>query len=125
MTENNSLDAKVYSISDDKKLSIKDLLDYFAKRGSMRVSDLHLKVNCPPIYRVDGKLRNDFPIPPIAAPWDSSEPLRIRVLPTAAPLRKGRRCSDHIFQLSHIARPRIVHHYLQEVLAQSRGLFEF
>ena len=38
------------------RLSLRDLLDFFTKAGSMRVSDLHLKVGLPPTYRVDGDL---------------------------------------------------------------------
>ena len=57
MSANELLDAKVYAASEKKQLSMRDLLEYFAKRGAMRVSDLHLKVNCPPIYRVDGDLQ--------------------------------------------------------------------
>jgi len=34
-----------------------DLLARFHKEGSMRVSDLHLKVSRPPVYRVDGSLQ--------------------------------------------------------------------
>ncbi|KPK83967.1 MAG: hypothetical protein AMJ81_06890 [Phycisphaerae bacterium SM23_33] len=36
---------------------MQDLLAWFAKHGTMRVSDLHLKVGCPPVYRVDGRLK--------------------------------------------------------------------
>ncbi len=57
MAERPTLDTKVYTVSDGKALSMKDMLDYFAKHGRMRISDLHLKVGCPPIYRVDGVLQ--------------------------------------------------------------------
>ncbi len=57
MSDKPTIDTKLYAISPERKLSMKDLLEYFAKHGSMRVSDLHLKVNCPPIYRVDGNLQ--------------------------------------------------------------------
>jgi len=57
MATDNPLEAKVYQHTTDSKLSLKDLLDYFEKQGSMRVSDLHLKVGCPPVYRVDGDLQ--------------------------------------------------------------------
>ena len=50
------LNIKLYSASQSEFLSISDLLDFFEKHGSMRVSDLHLKVGQPPIYRVDGDL---------------------------------------------------------------------
>jgi len=50
MTEQQAgLDEKVYQATNDKKLSITDMLDYFSKHGSLRVSDLHLKVGCPPV----------------------------------------------------------------------------
>jgi twitching motility protein PilT len=52
-----SVDTPVYGFSAERKLSMKDLLEYFVRHGSMRVSDLHLKVGCPPIYRVDGSLQ--------------------------------------------------------------------
>ncbi len=48
---------KLYALSDDRKLSMWELLEYFAKHGSLRVSDLHLKAGVPPVYRVDGKLQ--------------------------------------------------------------------
>jgi twitching motility protein PilT len=32
------------------------MLKYFEKRGAMRVSDLHIKVDAPPAYRIDGDL---------------------------------------------------------------------
>ena len=57
MAEKTTLDTKIYEIREGKKLSMKYLLEYFAKQGRMRVSDLHLKVGCPPIYRLDGKLQ--------------------------------------------------------------------
>lgn len=57
MSDNPHLDRKVYSASAERKFSMRDLLDYFASFGRMRVSDLHLKVNRPPIYRVDGDLQ--------------------------------------------------------------------
>ncbi|MEE8386493.1 MAG: PilT/PilU family type 4a pilus ATPase, partial [Dehalococcoidia bacterium] len=34
-----------------------DLLKYFVEHGSLRVSDLHLKADSPPIYRVDGLMQ--------------------------------------------------------------------
>lgn len=57
-----SLEAKVYVAGAGKSYSMLDLLDHYAQRGTMRVSDLHLKVGCPPVYRVDGRLeRMDGP----------------------------------------------------------------
>ncbi|MDY7009375.1 MAG: PilT/PilU family type 4a pilus ATPase [Planctomycetota bacterium] len=67
MTEKPSLESKIFSVSEDKQASMKDLLDYFAKQGRMRVSDLHLKVKCPPVYRVDGKLQKMDALPLDAA----------------------------------------------------------
>lgn len=52
-----NLDTPAYVVGPDRKLSILDLLDYFQQMGSMRVSDLHIKVGSPPIYRVDGNLQ--------------------------------------------------------------------
>ncbi|GAF70158.1 unnamed protein product, partial [marine sediment metagenome] len=57
MSGGDLMDAKVYAVTDERQLSMRDLLDYFSKRGAMRVSDLHLKVRCPPVYRVDGDLQ--------------------------------------------------------------------
>jgi twitching motility protein PilT len=57
MPQPTSIEAKVYAATPERKLSLKDLLDYFARHGSLRVSDLHLKVGCPPVYRVDGALQ--------------------------------------------------------------------
>ena len=57
MSSKYELDSKVYAVGPDSKLSMLDLLDYFVKAGSMRVSDLHLKAGNPPIYRVDGLLQ--------------------------------------------------------------------
>ena len=57
MEELGLLDVKVYAVSSDKKLSMRDLLQFFYEHGSLRVSDLHLKVGEPPTYRVDGVLQ--------------------------------------------------------------------
>ncbi|MGA2266722.1 MAG: PilT/PilU family type 4a pilus ATPase [Phycisphaerae bacterium] len=56
-SQEQSLGAKVYKQSEGRLLSLQDLLEYFHRRGSMRVSDLHLQVGCPPVYRVDGSLQ--------------------------------------------------------------------
>lgn len=56
MSEIPGLETKLYAATPDRKLSLRDLLDYFSRHGSLRVSDLHLKVGCPPVYRVDGSL---------------------------------------------------------------------
>ncbi len=57
MTDKPTIETKLYNKSDDKMLSMQDMLEYFSQQGSLRVSDLHLKVNCPPIYRLDGALQ--------------------------------------------------------------------
>jgi len=57
MSEKPTLDTKVYTVGDNKKLSMKDMLEYFTKHGKLRISDLHLKVGCPPVYRIDGNLQ--------------------------------------------------------------------
>jgi twitching motility protein PilT len=56
MAEEYSASAKVYPTAEQGNLSILDMLDYFEKRGAMRVSDLHIKVGAPPAYRIDGDL---------------------------------------------------------------------
>lgn len=57
MSAQKTLETPVYDIGTGYKVSMKDLLDYFAQVGTMRVSDLHVKVGSPPIYRVDGNLQ--------------------------------------------------------------------
>lgn len=52
-----TLETPVYKVSEFKTICMMDLLDYFAQAGTMRVSDLHIKVGSPPIYRVDGSLQ--------------------------------------------------------------------
>jgi len=83
MTEEYSASAKVYQTAELGKLSILDLLNYFEKRGAMRVSDLHIKVDAPPAYRIDGdlvKLKGPTVTPQIAKqllyPLLSNEKLR-------------------------------------------------
>jgi twitching motility protein PilT len=56
MTEESPASAKVYPTAELGKLSISDMLAYFEEHGAMRVSDLHLKVDAPPTYRIDGDL---------------------------------------------------------------------
>ena len=56
MTEEYSPAAKVYPTENLGKYSILDMLKYFEEHGAMRVSDLHIKVNAPPAYRIDGNL---------------------------------------------------------------------
>jgi len=57
MPEVSLMDIKVYAVSDERKLSMRDLLKFFYEHGSLRVSDLHLKVGEPPTYRIDGMLQ--------------------------------------------------------------------
>jgi twitching motility protein PilT len=56
MTEEYSPAAKVYPTENLGKYSILDMLKYFEEHGALRVSDLHIKVNAPPAYRIDGNL---------------------------------------------------------------------
>jgi twitching motility protein PilT len=56
MTEEYLPSAKVYPTDNLGKYSILDLLHYFEEQGAMRVSDLHIKVGAPPVYRIDGDL---------------------------------------------------------------------
>jgi len=56
MGEKYSASKKVYSTKDGAEFSILDMLAYFEKYGAMGVSDLHLKVNAPPAFRIDGNL---------------------------------------------------------------------
>ncbi|MGD0597922.1 MAG: PilT/PilU family type 4a pilus ATPase [Sedimentisphaerales bacterium] len=46
----------VYPTENRGQLSIQDMLNYFEQVGTMRVSDLHLKVGAAPAYRVDGDI---------------------------------------------------------------------
>ena len=57
MSPKPALDAKLYAVSDSRRLSMQDLLDSFQRHGTMRVTDLHLKTGLAPIYRVDGGLK--------------------------------------------------------------------
>ena len=69
MAEEYPASAKVYPTTEQGNLSILDMLDYFEKRGAMRVSDLHIKVGAPPAYRIDGdlvKLKGPNVTPPMA-----------------------------------------------------------
>jgi twitching motility protein PilT len=56
MAEKYSASAKAYPTSEFGNFSILDMLAYFEVHGAMRVSDLHLKVNASPTYRIDGSL---------------------------------------------------------------------
>lgn len=66
MSNQLNLDTPAYVVNADHKLSMLDLLDYFQQMGSLRVSDLHIKVGTPPTYRVDGNLQR-MKGPPIDA----------------------------------------------------------
>lgn len=56
MTERYSASEKVYETDAMGQLSILDMLKYFEEKGAMRVSDLHIKIGAPPVYRIDGDL---------------------------------------------------------------------
>ncbi len=56
MAEGYVVTTKTYPTENMGPLSIYDLLDYFEKKGAMRVSDLHIKVGSPPAYRIDGDI---------------------------------------------------------------------
>ena len=56
MTEEYPASAKVYPTAELGRMSLSDMLAYFEEHGAMRVSDLHLKVDAPPTYRIDGDL---------------------------------------------------------------------
>lgn len=57
MAEKPTLDTKLYKAGESLALSMRDLLEYFTKFGSLRVTDMHLKAGSAPAYRVDGKLQ--------------------------------------------------------------------
>ena len=56
MSEKYSASEKVYPTENLGKWSILDMLTYFEEKGAMRVSDLHIKIGAPPVYRIDGDL---------------------------------------------------------------------
>ncbi|MGE3182758.1 MAG: type IV pilus twitching motility protein PilT [Phycisphaerae bacterium] len=51
------LDQKYYAVSESKQMSMRDLIGNFKRHGVDRVTDLHIKVGEPPVYRLDGKLQ--------------------------------------------------------------------
>jgi len=57
MTSKSDLDEKIYQDAHGKQVSLWDLLEFFSSSGPMRISDMHLKVASPPVYRVDGALQ--------------------------------------------------------------------
>ena len=56
MNKDYSLEFKVYPSESHGTLSIHDMLHYFQEKGTQRVTDLHIKVGTPPLYRIDGSL---------------------------------------------------------------------
>ncbi|RIK67105.1 MAG: twitching motility protein [Planctomycetota bacterium] len=96
MTGNPALDNKVYQVDAQRKLSMRDLLDYFLQLGRMRVSDLHIKVGVPPVYRVDGQLQRMRGAPIDAA---TAEALAGSLLspPELQRLRDHRSCDSSCF----------------------------
>lgn len=56
MALNYKAEDKVYPTENLGKLSIRDMLAYFQEHGTMRVSDLHIKIGASPAYRIDGNL---------------------------------------------------------------------
>lgn len=56
MSSRHNLDDTVYE-AEGRPVSMADLLSYFNRMGAMRVSDLHVKIGCPPTYRKDGVLQ--------------------------------------------------------------------
>ena len=56
MAEEYPASIKVYPTAEQGNMGILEMLDYFEKRGALRVSDLHIKVGAPPAYRIDGDL---------------------------------------------------------------------
>jgi len=57
MPDKPAIDTKLYTDGEGRAVSVGDLLEYFTKHGTLRISDLHLKVGCPPVYRIDGELK--------------------------------------------------------------------
>ena len=89
MSSEHSPNAKVYQVDAEHCYSMNDLLAFFSEHGQMRVSDLHVKVNCPPVYRMDGTLQK-MNGPPLAA--DVAEVLILSMLTDeeAAALKRDR-----------------------------------
>ncbi len=48
---------RVYSPTANKRMSMDELLRSFSRHGADRITDLHLKIGEPPIFRVDGGLK--------------------------------------------------------------------
>ena len=56
MAEGYPRESKVYQSERHGMLSILDMLHYFEEKGTKRVTDLHIKIGIPPLYRMDGSL---------------------------------------------------------------------
>jgi twitching motility protein PilT len=56
MTREYVPDAKIYPSQSHGSMGILDMLRHFEEKGTMRISDLHLKIGLPPLFRIDGKL---------------------------------------------------------------------
>ena len=51
------MDRPIVARNDGRLLSMRRLLGFFKELGELRVSDLHLKCGCAPVYRIDGDLQ--------------------------------------------------------------------
>jgi twitching motility protein PilT len=89
MSSKHSPNAKVYRVDEDHCYSMNDLLAFFSEHGRMRVSDLHVKVNCPPVYRMDGKLQK-MNGPPVDAAVAEALVLSLLADEEAAALKRDR-----------------------------------
>jgi len=67
MSDNDKMQVAIYPVTSARKVGMLELLQFFAEHGSLRVSDLHLKVGRPPTYRIDGNLQS-MKGPPLDAP---------------------------------------------------------
>ena len=82
MTEWPDLDAKLYAVSDTKRVSMRELLSSFKRHGVARVTDLHFKIGSPPVYRGDGHLKRTN-----GKPVDLATAMAISALFGASPTR--------------------------------------
>lgn len=96
MSDKPGLDDKVYQVDTDRRLSMRDLLDYFTQLGRMRVSDLHIKVGVPPIYRVDGHLQR-MRGAPVDAPTAAALAASLLAPGELARLKEFRSCDSSCF----------------------------
>jgi len=88
---------KVYKVGASKTLSLHDLLGFFAKHGSLRVSDLHLKVGSPPSYRVDGGIE------PMKSPALDEPTVRKLILPILSERDRKRLEDDRAVDTSYVS----------------------